>query len=363
MNAQEIESVSTSRSAPQKINTADLFQKPAVLPLIQWADNLSTSTDKSEFTVKACVQNKPEQLRLEVNGVNISVPALTRGFVPEGTFCADGVSFSQKVQLQLGQNQIVLVASNKAGEVRSKSLTVNYIKAEKRIALVIGNSNYPNGNKLANPVNDAGKIAAKLRTLGFEVIEQENTTQNDLRTVVSKFGNSLQNQKYDVAMFYYAGHGIGIGDNNYLLPVDINPQSESDVKILAVSANDILDQMNSDDNPNRANIVILDACRDNPLTRSWKSSTRGGGNKGLIEMAAPSGSLICYSTQPKATAMDGTGVDSPYAEELLKALDQPNLPLLSVFMAVRAGVQQRTNSMQRPMETNLLLRDVILNRR
>lgn len=347
------------RSKPLAVNTNDLFAPPPKAPQISWERSL-VQVQSPDFVLKACVQNKAKQLRLEVNGESVPSPANTRSFVPEGTFCAGGITFSQPIKLRQGKNNVVLIASNAAGETRSEPLTIMYEKAEKRLALVIGNGDYPNGNQLANPANDAGKIADKLRNLGFEVMEHKNTSQSELRTAVSQFGNKLQNQKYDVALFYYAGHGLGVGDKNYLLPVDIKPQSEGDVKINAVSANDVLDQMSDDLNSERTNVVILDACRDNPLTRSWKSSTRGGGRKGLVEMAAPQGSLICYATQPGSQALDGAGNDSPYTEELLKALDKPNLSLISMFMEVRAGVWKRTK--QLTVESNMLSRDVILNK-
>ncbi len=330
---------------------------PLPRPAITWTTQPPERTDKEDLALLACVLHQAQRVQAEVNGV--AVPAGTRAIKTVGAACADGLSFSQSVRLREGDNQIVLVARNETGETRSAPLTIRYEKARKRIALVIGNGGYADPNRLTNPTNDAKAMATKLRDLGFEVIERQDTKQIDLRMVVAQFGNSLQNQPVDVALFYYAGHGIQVGGKNYLIPVDIIPQSESDVRVLAISADEVLDQMDTDQNQERTNIVILDACRDNPLTRSW---TRSTGGKGLAGMSAPAGSVIAFSTKPGQTAQDGQAGNSPYTTALLKVLDEPGLQLEDIFKLVRVRVMQSTNSQQIPMENSLITRDVILNR-
>ena len=339
--------------------TKDVFNPfyPQPQPLIQWLTE-ATETDKEELTINACIQHNPQTVRVEVNGVVSSINV--RGFkAVTSTDCTDGLPITHSVRLREGQNQIVLIAVNASGTTRSKPLIFQFQKNPKRIALVIGNSAYSASNRLPNPINDSKALAQKLRSLGFEVIERQDTKQGDLRNVVAQFGSSIQSQKYEVALFFFAGHGIQVGGRNYLIPIDITPQSESELKVLAVSADDILDQMNTEGNTERTNLMILDACRDNPLARNW---TRSTGGKGLASMSAPAGTLIAFSTRPGQTALDGDGKNSPYTSELLKALDEPLMRLEDIFKMVRVKVMQVTNSQQIPMENSLLTRELILNK-
>lgn len=327
-------------------------------PEIKWLSNISYS-DKPEVKLSACVVNDAEKIQIEVNGT--LAPVATRSFKTvkeEG--CSGGIQVSQQVALKEGRNSIRLIASNGSGAGNSETLSILYEKAKKRIALVVGNSKYQSGSKLQNPENDAKAISQKLTGLGFTVIERIDANQGDLRAAVAQFGSSVQSQDFEVALFYYAGHGIQVAGKNYLMPVDISPQSEMELKVLAVSADEILDQMAAtDENSQRTNIMILDACRDNPLSRTW---TRSSGAKGLAGMSAPPGTLITFSTKPGSTALDGDGKNSPYTSELLKALDVPDLRLEDIFRTVRVRVMELTNRQQIPMENSLLTRELILNR-
>ncbi|SEJ85042.1 Caspase domain-containing protein [Dyadobacter sp. SG02] len=327
-------------------------------PEIKWLSNISYS-DKSEVRLTACVVNEAEKIQIEVNGA--LAPVATRSFKTvkeEG--CSGGVQISQQIALKEGKNTVRLIASNGSGAAHSETLSILYEKAKKRIALVIGNSKYKSGSALQNPENDAKAISQKLTGLGFTVIERIDANQGDLRAAVAQFGSSVQSQDFEVALFYYAGHGIQVAGRNYLMPVDISPQSEMELKVLAISADEILDQMAAvDENSQRTNIMILDACRDNPLSRTW---TRSSGAKGLAGMSAPPGTLITFSTKPGSTALDGDGKNSPYTSELLKALDVPDLRLEDIFRTVRVRVMELTNRQQIPMENSLLTRELILNR-
>jgi hypothetical protein len=211
-------------------------------------------------------------------------------------------------------------------------ITINslYAATEQRTALVIGNSAYASGN-LANPVNDAGDMARALKRLGFDVILKKNIRHRDMEEAIEDFGNRLK--RGGVGLFYYAGHGIQINGVNYLIPVDARIKRESDVRFEAVDANRILDEMGYANNG--LNIVILDACRDNPFARSFRSSNRGL----AIISSAPEGSFISYATGPGQVARDGEKRNSPYTAALLKYINVPGLPIEQVFKNVRISLE------------------------
>src|SRR4030065_2354676 len=170
---------------------------------------------------------------------------------------------------------------------------------EKRLALVIGNGNYAK-NALANPVNDAKSIEVALKGIGFEVQRFENLDQKEMARAIDDFGTRLRN--YDIGLFFYAGHGVQSKGFNYLIPIDARLFSESDVEYNCVRADRVLGKM--EDAKNKINIVILDACRDNPFERSWTRTAKG---RGLATMTAPVGSVVPFATSPGDTASDGTG--------------------------------------------------------
>jgi uncharacterized caspase-like protein len=214
--------------------------------------------------------------------------------------------------------------------------------AEKRVALVIGNSAYKDA-PLKNPVNDARDMAAALRKLGFEVIEKTNVSQREMNRAIVQFGEKLRADT--VALFFYAGHGMQVKGRNYLLPVDAQIQSEASVRVETVDVDGVLDQLTV----SSLNIVILDACRNNPFERRFRSI--GGG---LAQMDAPKGSLIAYATAPGKTAADGESRNGLYTQELLKHIQTPGLPLESVFKRVRIGVMSASGEAQTPWETSSL---------
>jgi len=218
---------------------------------------------------------------------------------------------------------------------------------EKRLALIIGNGDYHNTDVLQNPVNDARAIRKSLEKIGFDVVEYENLEQKDMRRVIDDFGIRLKG--YDVGLFFYAGHGVQANGYNYLIPVDALLRSENDVEYDCVRANRILSKM--EDAGTTTNLVILDACRDNPFERSW---SRGASGKGLAFMNAPTGSLIAYSTSPGFTAFDGTGENGLYTSALLKHIDVPNITALQMFQKVRTHVRETSNNQQVPWESTSL---------
>lgn len=218
-----------------------------------------------------------------------------------------------------------------------------------RVALVIGNANYPSA-PLRNSVNDARDMAAALRRLGFDVIEKTDATQKEMNRAIAQFGNKIRGDS--VALFYYAGHGMQVKSKNYLIPIDAQIDSESSVRVETVDVDGALDQLTV----SSLNIVILDACRNNPFERRFR-----GASGGLAQMEAPKGSLIAYATAPGKTAADGEGRNGIYTHELLKLMQTPGIPIEQVFKRVRANVARATADNQIPWEASSLTGDFYFN--
>ena len=220
--------------------------------------------------------------------------------------------------------------------------------SRKRIALVIGNSKY-HSSHLKNPVNDANAVAASLKRLGFEVEMRTNLGRAQLEEAIENFGNRLG--AGGVGLFYYAGHGIQVAGNNYLVPIDAKIKSEGEVRHKAVDVGLILAKMGQAKSD--VNIVIMDACRDNPFGRSFRSAA-----KGLATMDAPNGAIIAYAAAPgKTAADDGDGANGLYTSELLKVLETPGLNLEGVFKQVKKSVLASTSGQQTPWESSGLTSD------
>ena len=215
--------------------------------------------------------------------------------------------------------------------------------AEKRVALVIGNSAYQSVPRLPNPDADARLMSDTLLSLGFFVVG--GSAQVDLDK--TRFDAALQDFKTqligaDVALFYYAGHGVETHGLNYLVPVDAHPQDEADVFSEMVSTSDILDQLEK--SGTRINLVLLDACRDNPFRDHGVRSNTGG----LAQMPAPIGTLISFATQPRSVSLDGDGGHSPYTRALVEAMQKPGYGLFKTFNDVGLAVEKATGGQQLP---------------
>lgn len=226
--------------------------------------------------------------------------------------------------------------------------------AEKRVALVVGNSNYADATILANPVNDANEIAKALKASGFEVILGVDVDKRAFDTKVRNFAELLDGS--DVAVFFYAGHGLQVGGRNYLIPTDARLANERDLDFDAVSLDLVLKQMELG-RAERTNIVFLDACRDNPFTRNLARSmgTRSGSiGKGLAQVDTGVGTFIAYSTQPGNVALDGKGSNSPFTAALAKHVREPNRNLTSVMIEVRKEVLAATDGKQVPWDHSAL---------
>ena len=215
--------------------------------------------------------------------------------------------------------------------------------AEKRIALVVGNSAYQNVSRLDNPRNDAALMADTLSGLGFTLIggrAQLDLDKSAMDNAVQNFGRQVQGA--DVALFYYAGHGVQVSGSNYLVPVAANPTREADVDFQMVDVNLVLRQMQG--SGTRLNMVILDACRNNPFGARGLRASDGG----LAQMRAPEGTLISYATQPGNVAQDGTGGNSPYTKALAATIKLSGLDIFQTFNQVGLAVKRETGGAQQP---------------
>lgn len=216
-------------------------------------------------------------------------------------------------------------------------------KDEKRYALVIGNSVYPKEiGLLKNPANDATDMAAELRGSNFEVQLLINATYVQIREAVRKFHEKLTNGPVDqtVGLFYYAGHGVQYQDENYLVPVDAKVQYEDDIVRMCFPVQRMV-LANMERSNSRMNIVILDACRNNPFPATSRSM-----GSGLGEMKKARGSFIAYATAPGSIASDGSGRNGLYTQELLKAIQRPGLTIEQVFKEVRSNVMRLSGDKQ-----------------
>ena len=220
--------------------------------------------------------------------------------------------------------------------------------ADRRVALVIGNATYKTA-PLQNPVNDSRAMAKALRGLGFEVIERQNLSREGFSGVAREFGDKLRGAT--VGLFYFAGHGLQIKGRNFLVPVDADIAREDEVQYRSFDVNEVLDKMDSARTP--VNLVVLDACRNNPFVRSFKTS-----QSGLAQMDAPTGTLIAFATAPGSVAQDGEGMaNGLYTGALLKHLATPGLAVEQMFKRVRVDVVSASKNSQVPWESSSLSRD------
>jgi hypothetical protein len=212
--------------------------------------------------------------------------------------------------------------------------------AGNKVALVIGNADYPGNARLANPLNDAQDMARVLQALGFSVTLLPNSGLRGMSDAVNAFGKTLTSES--IGFFYYAGHGMQVNGRNYLIPVDANLQSESDVEFECIDVGRVMGKMH--DARSKLNIIVLDACRDNPFARGFRTKPP----QGLAQMDAPPGSIIAYATAPGALAADGQGRNGLYTSHLLKHLPRPGVTIEQVLKEVGRGVHQDSGGVQMP---------------
>jgi Caspase domain/CarboxypepD_reg-like domain len=234
-------------------------------------------------------------------------------------------AFLMLLQLFLPAQTRGLYVPNSDGSVRKPA-------NEKRYALVIGNNSYTSSHALRNPINDAKAMSATLQSLGFEVKTVTDASRTQMIDAIRWLAEKSRGVNA-VAMFFYSGHGLQVRDDNFLVPIEAVVQSEPDVEVACVSLNYLMRQLEVANTG--TNIIVLDACRDNPF-----SYARGGGVRGLATPSnTPSGTFIAFSTEPRKTAADGGGNNSPYTTALLQEIKEPNVSIETAFKRVRTQVR------------------------
>ena len=235
---------------------------------------------------------------------------------------------------------------------------VNNADAAKRVAFVVGNSDYAHATKLKNPANDAEDISKVLRRLDFQVVTGLDLTGNELRGAIREFSRALDGA--DVALLFYAGHALQVGGTNYILPIDSNIENKSDLDFETISLNFVMRQMEREA---KTILVFLDACRDNPFTRSLaRSANRSSEETGLARPASSvEGTYIAFATEPDNVALDGEGRNSPFTKALLEHIEKPNVEISSLMTRVRRDVFNATDKKQLPFSNSGLLGEFYFN--
>jgi hypothetical protein len=267
-------------------------------------------------------------------------------------------NFSANILLKPGENNVVIEAIDIHNNTANKTLKITREETfvqEKKISLIIGNASYVHGGNLSNPINDVKEMSKSLKSLGFEIMKYENVDQRTMKRAIDDFGTKLKS--YDIGLFFYAGHGVQVGGYNFLIPIDAKLNSQNDVEYDCINVGRVLSKMENADN--KTNILILDACRDNPFERSWM---RGAKGKGLAFMNAPTGSLIAYATSPGKTASDGRNKNGLYTSALLEYIKNPKITALQMFQKVRKTVIEKSNGKQTPWESTSLTADFYFNK-
>jgi uncharacterized caspase-like protein len=225
------------------------------------------------------------------------------------------------------------------------------VASESRVALVIGQSAYRAVPALPNASNDAKRMSDLLGSAGFDVTAAPDLSQGDMRQAISNFANKVTSSGPDtVALVFYAGHGLQIDGENYLVPVDVDPRREADIPLQAVRLNDLMNTLGA--LPTRMRIFMLDACCNNPFPALAGAIPHG---LAIVDTkAGASGSFISYSTSPGAEAEDGDGADSPYTTAVLQVAREPNLPIEEAFKRIRVAVNRATDGRQTPWESSSL---------
>jgi hypothetical protein len=338
--------VATNSEGATKSELRYFTNPSAVVPVITWSNPAAPNSivGTESISIEASIQS-PTDLKSAKLIVNGETQSEDNVFQASGT---DNTVYKWQTSaiLRKGDNSIYINVSNIAGTKMSEQRVIKFEEGltEKRLALVFGNSQYRNNSTLKNPVNDANLMEGTLKELGFEVIKRLNAGKSEMEAAIREFTEKLPD--YNVALFYYAGHGIQVDGKNYLIPTDALLEKPIDCKFEAVAVNFVVDEFER--YPDNTNIVILDACRNNPYA-SWAR----GGEAGFKAMNFTSGTIIAFATSEGATAADGKGDNGLFTEELVKQMVVPQ-SVYSVFMKTRVQVKKLSNNQQVPTEWNKL---------
>jgi hypothetical protein len=337
--------VATNEKLQSEKSDLRYFTNPeATPPVLSWGKPVEENSVSNieSVTIEAFIKSQSglSSKKILVNGIPQVEENTPQNPLPDGS----AARFEGQIHLREGENSIYVMATNAAGSSSSEKRIIFYNKAlaEKRIALVFGNSQYGNKAPLKNPVNDANLMEGNLKSLGFEVIKKTNASKAEMERALADFCQKLPS--YNVALFYYAGHGLQVDGTNYLIPIDAKLADKAACKWEAVSLTAIVTEFEK--YPNNINIVVLDACRNNPFTE-WVR----GNEAGFRFITDVSGTIIGYATAEGATAADGTGDNGLYTEELVKQMNIPQ-PIESVFKKTRVQVELRSNRTQSPRESS-----------
>ncbi len=259
------------------------------------------------------------------------------------------------------QEQVAKLPETKAPPAVETSQPVAQLADQKRVALVMGNSKYRNTTELANPKNDAAAMAERLKSLGFTVISGLDGTKNDMELAVREFVKILPDS--DVALFFYAGHAMQVNGKNYIIPVDAKLEDSTALDFETIDLGVILSFMGGE---NRISIALLDACRDNPMSRTFarnfKASRSAFIGRGLAAPATEGGEmLIGFATAPGEVALDGEGANSPFTTALLKHISEKNLDVELMLKKVKRDVYEATGRAQEPWHNSALRREFYFN--
>ncbi len=247
-------------------------------------------------------------------------------------------SHVDEARAQIGESERLAALANKSSEERPTPAL------GRRVALVIGNGTYQQASHLKNPINDAKAVAKELRSLGFQVVQEHLDLGRDAMLQSLRAFSDIA-KGADWVVVYYAGHGMEVKGINYLVPIDAKLVDEEDVEEEAVPVSRLLDRLKDSGG---IKVIILDACRDNPLATRMSRHVRGGTSLGLAEMRAASGTLIAYATNPGDAALDGDGEHSPYVTALLKHMVETGKDVRLMLSAVYESVEQATKGRQQP---------------
>jgi|GEM_PF-6662013 len=312
---------------------------PLVAPVVAWQVPLpaQATANTAAYRITFCVQTAGSLTQLQIIHNDREFNGLQRGY----KLSTCGLQLSEELTLVAGTNHVRVVATNAAGSTTSETRRILYQPetaalhplVQKRLALVVANGTYPK-YPLKNPVNDGRAVKTHLSTLGFAVTLKENLPLREWKKAVDEFMTALGTN--DVALVYYAGHGLMINGENYVQPVDADPSAETDVEFECYPLRRLIARMEQT-NPKGANLVFWDACRNNPY-RSWR---RSFGDPVFAPVQPAVGTLIVYATEPGKPAYDGDAQNSLFTSELIQHIAEPNMDLFDLVDRIDRGLEAR----------------------